>query len=86
MGNQVSVFIYNSMGCPRRVRQQGGACKVGSVHQDLYQQQPETIWGAALREFINLELQIDNARPSNLLGRNGSWVKEYRRQMEEEGP
>jgi hypothetical protein len=55
-------------------------------NQDLYQQQPETIWGAALREFINLELQIDNARPSNLLGRNGSWVKEYRRQMEEEGP
>jgi hypothetical protein len=40
----------------------------------------------ALREFINPELQINNARPSNLLGRNGSWVKEYRRQMEEEGP
>jgi len=55
-------------------------------NQDLYQQQSETIWGVALREFINLELQIDNARPSNLLGRNGSWVKEYRKQMEEEGP
>jgi hypothetical protein len=34
---------------------------------------------------INLELRIDNGRPSNLLGPNGSWVKEYRRQMEEEG-
>jgi hypothetical protein len=40
----------------------------------------------ALRELINLELQTDNVRPSNLLGRNGSSVKEYRRQMEEEGP
>jgi hypothetical protein len=30
-------------------------------------------------------VRIDNARPSNLLSRNGSWVKEYCRQMEDEG-
>jgi hypothetical protein len=35
-----------------------------------------TIWEVALREFVNLELRIDNAKPSNLLDRNGSWVKE----------
>jgi hypothetical protein len=55
-------------------------------NQDLYAQEPLTTWGAVLREYINLELRIDNGRPSNLLGPNGSWVKEYRRQMEEEGP
>lgn len=55
-------------------------------NQDLYAQQPLSHWGAALREFINLELTIDNAKPSNLLGPSGSWVKEYRKQMEEEGP
>jgi hypothetical protein len=55
-------------------------------NQDLYAQEPLTTWGAALRDCINLELRIDNGRPSNLLKPNGSWVKEYRRQMEEEGP
>jgi hypothetical protein len=55
-------------------------------NQDLYRLEPLTTWGAALREYINLELRIDNGRSSNLLGPNGSWVKEYRRQMEEEGP
>jgi hypothetical protein len=55
-------------------------------NQDLFQQVPLTTWGTALREFINCELRIDNRKPSNLLGPNGNWVKDYRRQMTEEGP
>jgi len=56
------------------------------LNQDLYAQEPLTTWGAALRDCINLELRRDNRRLSNLLKLNGSWVKEYRREMEEEGP
>ena len=41
---------------------------------------------AELRTFINIELRIDNARPENLLGLAGTWVKNYRKQIEEEGP
>ena len=53
-------------------------------NQDLFQQVSPTSWGSALREFINCELRIDNAKPSNLVGPSGSWVKDNRRQMVEE--
>ena len=55
-------------------------------HLDRFQQLILKDFFAELRLFINIELHIDNARPENLLGPAGTWVKSYRKQMEEEGP
>lgn len=46
-------------------------------------------WEKELRLFININLGLDNKRPSTLLGTNGKWVREHaalrKKEMEDSG-